>query len=187
MKIIGAIGRNGSGKDEVLKYLRSAYNVPFVSTGDIVRGIAAGEGFELTRENLGKISTRYFDELGKGCFVKMAADRLKQSGWAVGGISGIRSYEDVEILKGIFGDDFILLNVFVSDKRVRFNRMTKRHEERDPGSYDQFLAQEATEEGIFHISKAEKLAAYSLKNDGSLDDLHSEIDSLLLENKIPLK
>jgi dephospho-CoA kinase len=29
MKVIGVIGQNGSGKDEVLKYLRAKYNMPF--------------------------------------------------------------------------------------------------------------------------------------------------------------
>ena len=47
VRIIGVIGENGSGKDEVLKYLRTKYNVPFLSTGDIVRGIAAKEGVDL--------------------------------------------------------------------------------------------------------------------------------------------
>ena len=52
MKVIGVIGQNGSGKDEVLKYLREKHNVPFLSTGDMVREIAAKEGKEPTRENL---------------------------------------------------------------------------------------------------------------------------------------
>ncbi len=187
MKIIGAVGRNGSGKDEVLKYLKSAYGVPFVSTGDIIREIAAKEKLEPTRENLGKISTRYFNEQGKGCFVRMAAGRLKQSGWVVAGISGIRSFDDVAILKNNFGDDFILLDVFISDPHVRFNRMTRRNEERDPKSFEQFLSQESTEEEIFHISEAEKHASYSLNNDDSLDDLHRQIDKLVSENKVPVK
>jgi dephospho-CoA kinase len=77
MKIIGVIGQNGSGKDEVLKYLRAKYAVPFLSTGDMVREIAAKEGKEPTRENLGEISERYFREFGRGCFVKLAANKIK--------------------------------------------------------------------------------------------------------------
>jgi len=81
MKIIGVIGQNGSGKDEVLKYLRAKYGVPFLSTGDLVREIAAKEGKEPTRENLQEISERYFREFGRGCFVKLAAEKIKQNGW----------------------------------------------------------------------------------------------------------
>ena len=148
MKVIGAVGRNGSGKDEVLKYLKAAYNVPFLSTGEIVRGIAAKEGIEPTRENLGRVSTRYFTEMGKGCFVKMLAGELKQSGWPVAGITGIRSLDDVTILKGFFGSDFILFCVCVTDAHVRFNRMVKRAEGRDPVSFEQFEQQEEYEEKL---------------------------------------
>ena len=184
MKIIGAVGQNGSGKDEVLKYLKSTYNVPFLSTGDVVRSIAAKEGVEPTRENLGKISARYFDEKGKGCFVKMLADKLKQSGWPVAGITGIRSLDDVTILKNIFGNDFILFRVFVNDPQVRFARMVRRAEGRDPVSFEQFSQQEEYEENLFKISEAENQADYSLSNDTSLAGLHRQIDEIIIKNKI---
>jgi dephospho-CoA kinase len=37
MKIFGAVGLNGSGKDEVVKYPQREYNTPYVSVGDMVR------------------------------------------------------------------------------------------------------------------------------------------------------
>ncbi|MDD5039319.1 MAG: AAA family ATPase, partial [Dehalococcoidales bacterium] len=111
VKIIGAIGKNGSGKDEVLKHLRTKYGVPFLSTGDMVREIAAKEGQEPTRENLGEISGRYFQNLGKGCFVRLLAERIRHSDWKIAGITGIRSLDDVSLLKEIFGRDFILIRV----------------------------------------------------------------------------
>lgn len=184
MKVIGAVGQNGSGKDEVLKYLKSAYNVPFLSTGEIVRGIAAKEGIEPTRENLGWISTRYFAELGKGCFVKMLAEKLRQSGWPVAGITGIRSLDDVTILKDFFGPDFILFCVYVTDAQVRFKRMVKRAEGRDPVSFGEFERQEEYEEKLFNISEAEKYADYSLNNDTSLIELHHQIDKVVKKNGI---
>ncbi|MFA5056059.1 MAG: AAA family ATPase [Dehalococcoidia bacterium] len=179
MKVIGVIGKNGSGKDEVLKYLRDKYDVPFLSTGDIVRGIAAGEGKEPTRPNLQAISDRYFKERGEGCFVRMVVDKIRENGWKVGGISGVRSPKDVDILRGELGKDFVLIDVYVSDARVRFDRMVKRGEGRDAKAYDDFLKQDKAEEEIFGVSKAEADADYSLSNDGSLEDLHGSIDELV--------
>jgi dephospho-CoA kinase len=179
MKIIGAVGQNGSGKDEVLKYLRSRYGIPFKSTGDMVREIAAKEGLEPTRENLQKISEKYFREYGKGCFVKLLAEKIKQTGENIIGISGIRSADDVRILSEIFHKDFILVDVRVSNPRMRYLRMSRRGEERDPHNYEQFLRNEEAEEELFHISEAEKHANYSINNDGGLDDLHKEIDKLV--------
>jgi dephospho-CoA kinase len=179
VKIIGVIGQNGSGKDEVLKYLRAKHNVPFLSTGDAVREIAAKEGVEQTRENLGKISDRYFREFGKGYFVRLLADRIRHSGWEIAGISGIRSLDDVSILKGIFGKDFVLIHVYITDPHVRYSRMTRRGSGRDPHSYNAFLRQDKAEEELFSLKKAEKRADHSISNDGTLDDLHREIDRLI--------
>jgi len=179
VKVIGAVGQNGSGKDEVLKYLRARHNVPFLSTGDAVREIAAREEVEPTRENLGKISDRYFREFGKGCFVKLLADKIRNSGWKIAGISGIRSLDDVSILKDIFGEDFILIRVYITDPHVRYSRMTRRGEGRDPHSYEQFLNQDEAEEKLFSLKEAELRADYSISNDGTLEDLHQEIDSLI--------
>ncbi len=179
VKIIGAVGQNGSGKDEVLKYLRTKYDVPFLSTGDIVREIAGKEGLEPTRENLGNISDKYFREFGKGYFVKLLADKIRNSGWEIAGISGIRSLNDVSVLKEIFGKAFILIDVTITDPRVRFLRMTKRGEGRDPHSYEQFLKQDEDEEKLFSLKEAESLADFTISNDGTLEDLHREIDQLV--------
>jgi len=179
VKVIGAVGQNGTGKDEVLKYLREKHNVPFFSTGDMVREIAAKEGIEPTRENLGKISERYFREFGNGCFVRLLAEKIGQSGLKIVGISGIRSLDDVIILQGIFGEDFILVRVYVSDPHVRYQRMAKRGEGRDPHSYEQFLTQDKAEEELFSIKKAEQQADYFVSNDGDLNDLHQEIEKLV--------
>jgi dephospho-CoA kinase len=179
VKVIGVIGQNGSGKDEVLKYLRSQYDVPFFSTGEMVREIATNESIEPTRENLGKISERYFREMGKGCFVRLLADKIRQSDLKQVGISGIRSLDDVTILKEIFGRDFVLIRVYISDPHVRYERMTKRGEGRDPHSYEQFLQQDKTEESLFSVEAAEQRADYALSNDGSLDDLYGRIEKLV--------
>ena len=181
MKVIGVIGQNGSGKDEVLKYLRAKYNVPFLSTGDMVRDIAVKEGKEPTRENLQEISQRYFREFGNGIFVKLVAENIQRNGWSIGGITGIRSLDDVKILRNSFGKDFILINVYVSNPEVRFSRMLKRGESRDPHSYEQFLSQDKKEEDLFHIQSAVKDADYSISNDGTLADLYRGIALLVTE------
>jgi dephospho-CoA kinase len=179
IKVIGVIGQNGSGKDEVLKYIRVKHSVPFLSTGDVVREIAVKEGLEPTRENLRDISERYFREFGKGCFVKLLADKIRQTGWKIAGITGIRSLDDVIVLKSVFDTDFILIHVYVSDPRVRYSRMIRRGEERDPHSYEEFLRQDKGEEELFRTKEAERYANYLISNDGTLDDLHREIDSLI--------
>ena len=179
MRIIGAIGKNGSGKDEVLKYLRDRYGVPFVSTGDIVRSLAAEEGLEPTRENLGAVSARWFADHGPGCFVRLAAETIAANGWPVAGISGIRSADDVRLLKAASGESFLLVHVLVSDDSVRLDRMTKRAAARDPKDAAHFRALDRREEELFRVSEAITIADHTIANDGTLADLHAVIDRLV--------
>ncbi len=184
VRVIGVVGKIGSGKDEVLKYLKSKYGIPYLSTGDLVRDIAVKEGLAPTRENLEIISERCFIEMGKGCFVRMVADEIKKNGWKTAGISGIRAPADVHILKEMFGNAFILIRVDVADTKLRFQRVLKRHEARDPVKYEEFLVQERGEEEVFHVEKTAAMANYALKNDGTIDDLHRQIDALVKSKKL---
>ena len=184
-RVIGAVGQNGSGKDEVLKYLKATYGIPFFSTGDMVREIASKEGVELTRDNLRSISERYFRENGEGCFVRLLAEHIIKEDPPIVGISGIRSLPDVTILRTIFGTNFVLIAVTVKDPKLRYSRMVARAEERDPASYEQFLAQDQAEEKLFHMNAAVQSADYRISNDGTLADLHKAIvDTLAHQESI---
>jgi len=65
LKIFGAIGLNGSGKDKVVKYLKREYNVPYVSVGNMVREIASKNGVPSNRENLHRISREQIHKFGE--------------------------------------------------------------------------------------------------------------------------
>ena len=182
MKVIGVVGLNGSGKDEVVRYLNLRYGVPLISVGDIVREIAEHERVEPTRDNLDEITKRCFAEHGKGYFLKLVVEKIRQSHWEYVGISGIRSPEDVSILKEAFGTDFILIHVYVSDARLRYDRMRKRGSERDEITFTDLLRQDQVTEKLFHIQEAIGMADFSISNDGTLEDLHRNIDNLVLES-----
>jgi dephospho-CoA kinase len=109
----------------------------------------------------------------------MIVDKIRENGWKAAGISGVRSPKDVDILRGELGRDFVLIDVYVTDPRVRFERMVKRGEGRDAKAYEDFLKQDKAEEEIFGVEKAEAEADYALSNDGSLEDLHKSIDELV--------
>lgn len=181
MKVIGVIGLNGSGKDEVVNYLNKEYGVPLISVGDIVREIAAKEGIEPTRDNLDSITKRYFGQFGEGYFVKQVVEKIRHNKWKVAGISGIRSPRDIAIIKEAFEKDFILTHVYISDPKVRHERISKRGSKRDQSSYEEFLKQDKISQELFHIQDAIKLADYSIPNDGSLKDIHMAIDKLIKE------
>jgi len=179
MKIFGAIGLNGSGKDEVVKYLQQGYNVPLISVGHIVREIAREQGLPINRDNLHRISRERIDEFGKEYFMNLVVAKIGQNGWRNAGITGIRTPEDIRYLKEQYNSDFILFHVFVRSVRLRYERTHKRAKARDPKTYDAFLEQDREEERMFHIDEASSMADYSLNNSGSLESLHKQIDEII--------
>lgn len=182
MKVIGVVGLNGSGKDEVVNYLNRQYGVPLISVGDIVREIANKEGIEPTRDNLDAITKRYFNQFGEGYFVKQVVEKIRSNNWKTVGISGIRSPKDIAIVKEAFNQDFILTHVYISDSKVRYDRISKRGSKRDQSTFEEFIKQDKISQELFHIQDAIKLADYSIANDGSLEDMHKSIDALIKKN-----
>jgi len=179
MKIFGAIGRIGSGKDAVVDYLSEKYNLPSVSVGDIVRKMAEEKGLSLSRENLEQIASESIRKHGKEFFMKRVIEHIREKGWNRAGVTGIRTPDNVRYLKQEMGENFILFHVYIDDPHIRYKRLTRRGREGDPQSYHDFLEQDHNEEETFHIKQAAAMADYSLDNSGTLKDLHSQIDEIM--------
>jgi dephospho-CoA kinase len=176
MKVIGAIGLNGSGKDELVDYLHEQYDVPRLSLGDIVRDIAEKEGIRPTRDNLHDISEIYFARHGRDYFARKLVDQIRDRDTQVVAVTGVRSPADVGTLKEEFGDDFVLVHVQVGDPALRFARTQQRDKARDPGTLEAFLEQDREEREIFEIDEAVKEADLSIRNDRSLEKFYERID-----------
>ena len=82
-----------------------------------------------------------------------------------------------EIFRKAFGDDFILVDVVISDDEVRYQRMIARGSERDGKSVEKLRENDLHEEEIFHTSESEKMANYVIKNDGGVEDFYAAVDN----------
>jgi dephospho-CoA kinase len=76
------------------------------------------------------------------------------------------------------------VHVLVSDDFVRFERMKRRAEARDPADVDHFRELDRREEELFGLSEVVAFADHTIKNDGTLADLHAAIDRLVSERKL---
>jgi dephospho-CoA kinase len=184
MKIFGAVGRIGSGKDAVVDYLSDRYNLASVSVGDMVREMAKEKGLPLRRENLEQVASEAIRNRGKEFFMKRVIERIREKHWNRAGVTGIRTPDNVRYLKEEIGENFILFHVYIEDPHTRYKRLTRRGREGDPQSYEDFLEQDQKEEETFHITQAASMANYSLDNSGTLEDLHRQIDAILAINKL---
>lgn len=178
--VVGVVGRNGSGKDEVVKRLNAKFGVPVTSTGDITREIAKKAGIEPNRENLNNISKEYWSKYGREFYPGRIAKKIIENEWKIAGWTGIRPPSDVKIIKEFLGENFILINI-ETDTQLRFERLAKRAEERDAKKYEDFMKQEKSENEIFQLDETVSMANLTIKNNGSLDDLHKEIDKFAQE------
>lgn len=179
MKIYGAIGCIGSGKDEVVKYLNAEYDIPFIAVGDIVRVMAGERGVEPSRENLEHLSSEAMRKHGQEYFMKLALKRIRSSHWKYAGVTGIRTPEDVRFLKRDLGDDFILFHVYVDEPYIRYQRLVRRKQAGDPNNYADFAEQDRHEEKTFRTEEATSMQDYFLNNSGTLQDLHRQLDAKL--------
>lgn len=184
-KIIGIVGPIGSGKDTVAKYLEEKGYV-HVSYADIIREAMRKEGIETTRENLQQYATKQRQEKGEDVFTRMVIEKAESSGDRTV-ISGIRTAGDVKPLMKKFGDSLKIIKV-VAWEGVRFQRLKNRGWPQDPKTVEEFRKHEKgeTERGM---TKAFQYADIAVFNNGTLEELHQQIDTALekLKNKIDLK
>jgi dephospho-CoA kinase len=179
--IIGVVGRNGSGKDELVKYLERRCSIVALSAGDVARDIASQEGLAATRENLHEVSQSYIRDYGKDFFMSSLIAMIERNGWTTAAINGIRTPADVATLREHFGVSFLLVGVEVGDPAIRFERTKRRNETRDPETFEDFLEEDRREEDMFKIGETLKKADLMIRNDSTLQDFHRRIEKTIID------
>jgi dephospho-CoA kinase len=179
MKVIGAVGRSGSGKDTLVNYLGAKCGIPTFSTGDIIRKIAEIEDLPQTRETLQQLSQQYMEEYGSDYFIRRLIREIEGIYEDTVGITGIRRPEEIDALRKRFSN-VLIVHVAVDTPLRRFSRLQDRSEPRDPEHYEVFLKQEQEEEQLFHISETVERADISIDNSGTVEEFHRKIDASLV-------
>jgi len=93
-------------------------------------------------------------------------------------ITGIRAPIDAETLREHFHENLILICV-TATKKIRFERLLKRNEPRDPKTWREFLEQDQEEEKIFQIKETSKLANYQITNNETIEKLFQKVDRII--------
>jgi dephospho-CoA kinase len=184
MDVIGAVGLNGAGKDELVDYLHRRCGIPVLTVGDVPREIAEEEGVEPTRDNLREIAERYMAQYGEDFFIQRLIKRIEEKEWKAVGISGIRTPTDAQALREHFGQDLLLVHVEVTDPYIRYQRTKRRGKARDPDAYKEFKQQDKAEEEMFRISETIEQADLTINNDVSLETFHQRIEETIVQQEL---
>ena len=175
--IIGLTGPIASGKGTAKKYIVEKYAAKDCRFSSILRDILNRVDMPICRENLQKISTALRQTFGEDLLAKAIAKDATSLDSDIVVIDGVRRMTDIGHLIEL--NNFILVSIDAEPK-VRYERLVLRNENEDDRSktFQGFLDDHKIETEIT-IPEVMTYAKERVDNNGSLDDLHKQIDEII--------
>ncbi len=173
--IIGLTGPNGSGKGEVADFLKQK-GFTYLSLSDVVREEATRRALAASRENLIAIGNDMRMKFGKGILAKRIREKIR--GDTV--VDSIRNLYEIEELRK--EKNFFLLGID-APIQLRFQRSLERGRIGDGSTLEEFRQREEMENSTNstrqQLGECMKRANIVIFNDGTLKDLHNQIEEIL--------
>jgi dephospho-CoA kinase len=179
--IIGITGTLAAGKGTVVEYLKQRGFAHYSASGELKR-ILAERGLPLTREYMSPLASELSAEYAGGV-LHIIHDRADKEGVADYILEAIHRESEAAYVRSIGGHIFGV----DADLHTRFERTMKRKEgAKDDVTFEQFVEHSKREDEGHggtgpNIRAVLKGADAVFMNDGSLEQLHSQIDSALSE------
>jgi len=182
--LLGVVGLNGSGKDEVANYLVEKYGFVHYGCGQAVRDELKRVGKNyLDRNEMHELANKMRKENGNNYWAKFIFEKFKDSKNLI--ISSIRNPSEIDFIESKNGK---LIRVDVSQK-TRYERTVQRVKKDaevhgDISSFEEFKEKENKELASEDPSKQQLLkclerALVVLDNNASLEELHTKVDELM--------
>lgn len=179
--IIGLVGPIASGKGVTKRYIEEKYQGKDCRFSSILRDILNRVNLPTSRENLQKISTVLRQSFGEDLLAKaisIDASRL-EAGIVV--IDGVRRMADIKYLREL--PNFFLVKID-AEHTERHQRVIRRNE--NPGddkkSFEDFVKDHEAEADR-EVPIVMEEAKYSIHNNGTIEELYTQIDNLIDELK----
>ncbi len=180
--IIGITGTLGAGKGTVGEYLVQEKAFGYFSARAFIAKEVEKRGLPMNRDTFTEVANDLRATYGPGHIIRELYREAQESGGdAV--IESIRTPGEIEALKK--EEDFYLLAVD-ADPRLRYERVVERASETDRISFQKFLVDEEREMHSVDPNKQNlgaciAAADFKLINNGSLEELHTQIEEVLKE------
>jgi len=176
--LIGVIGLNSSGKDEVADHISKNYGFRKCSLSDIVREETTKQGLDpASRDNLNKVAEDLRKIKGPDFLAKRSIKNYSKEQKLV--LSSFRHPTEIDRVKEKGG---IIIQVKV-DINTRYARSKLR--ERDIGdTFEQFKSKEERElvhpdKDRMQIAQVLEKTDYLIDNNASLEELYEKVDELM--------
>ena len=180
MIIIGITGTIGAGKGTIVDYLEKEKGFLHFSVREYLTEEIKRRGLEVNRDSMTEVA----NELRSKYSPSYITDELYKRALYAGMnsvIESIRAPGEIDSLKE--KGNFYLFAVD-ADPEIRFERIRKRASETDRVDYETFLANEKREMNSSdptkqNLQKTISMADYVFRNEGSIDDLFTEVEKVL--------
>jgi len=182
--ILGIVGKRASGKNIISNFLINDFAFCEIVFSDSIREILKILAIPPSRENLSWFITKMRKRFGEELLAQMAISKIEKMTNKVVICNGLRRKAEIVILKRTFKQNFLLLNLNCDD-RARFLRIKKREasqkESKDKlnPTLIEFLKDEQSIETEKEIDEIQKMADYTIMNNGNFDDLKREVTNFV--------
>jgi dephospho-CoA kinase len=175
--VIGLVGEMASGKDVVKRYLGEKYDAKHCKFSTPLRDVLSRLCIEISRDNIIDLSTILRERYGQDLLAKVIAHDASALDSDIVVVDGVRRLDDIQHLSVL--PHFKLVRVD-ADSKIRYERMKLRNENVGDAekTYSEFMEDHERETEATIPGVMEK-AQYSVNNDGSLEDLYKQIDSVV--------
>ena len=175
--IIGLVGEMASGKEVTKKYLAEKYNAKHCKFSTPLRDVLNRLCVEVSRDNMIDLSTILRERYGQDLLAKVVASDASVLDSDIVVVDGVRREDDIEHLSKL--PNFKLVRIDVLAK-TRYERMKARNENKGDAekTYAEFMEDHERETEIT-IPAVMDTAKYNLDNNGNLEELYTQIDSLV--------
>jgi len=174
MLIIAVTGMPGSGKSTVSKALSQELSASLFVMGDLVRDEVVRRGLPLTAENIEQVATELRSRHGRGAVGVLLLERLKgiKADYIV--VDGLRSPEEVKVLRSLAPTCVIAVH---AAPLIRLRRYLSRSREGEK-SLDTFWLRERKnlEYGIGDVIAT---ADFVIVNEGSIEELMTSVKRIV--------
>lgn len=193
MLIIGITGTIGAGKGTVVDYLKQKHAFTHYSAREFIVEEVVRRGLKVDRDSMTAVANDLRREHGPFFIAESLYVRAcKQGTPAI--IESLRTVGEITFLRElakISDSTFLLLSVDASLEH-RYERVVKRAGVTDHVSFEKFQADNiremtSTDPNAQNIQACIVLADIPLINDGSIEDLHTEIDQKLNNTPLDIK